>query len=139
MEKEIILGKRILRIGCSNRCIPLIQKRFITILHKGGFKRKLISLMNELKIPQEVIINFKHGKGDLYGQYYVNDNNTEENLIVIDIYTKSMENGLNNDPNFDLDLELLDTFIHELVHHAHEKEKATKKRVNKFMKDISWI
>lgn len=70
---------------------------------------EIIEIMDEYEIPENVVLNFKEGSGELAGIYHEQKKNVKEYVIVIDIYTKYLG---------DEDLEeLVDTFVHEIVHH----------------------
>jgi len=107
------------------------------ILRKRNLRPHLIALMEKYDVPFHIIVHFRRGKGDLYGQYFVYDEAVAEHLAIIDIYTKPFEDGMQIYPDYDLDFNLLDTFAHELIHHMREGERQTKKETRIFMGKVA--
>jgi len=125
-EERIIFGDRIFAVKCYE-CDLRIYKTFFKILKK--YKTKFIDLMDEYKIPNEVLINFKQGNGDLTGFYYVHNQHISKRVVVMDIYTLPFSKLKNKD----IEHELINTFAHEIIHNLIDSEKETLKRTQGFM------
>ncbi|OIO80217.1 hypothetical protein AUJ84_04190 [Candidatus Pacearchaeota archaeon CG1_02_32_132] len=132
MEKRLVLGRRVLGIRCSDECNSEIYNSFFKII--DNFSYELEGLMDEYELPEEVLINFKEGEGELYGFYYVQGKRISKNVIVIDIYTKPFAKFKGKL----LNKELLDTFVHEIIHHSVRSEKETRKMVKEFMMNVKF-
>lgn len=130
MEKRLILGDRILGIRFPDESAGKVYESFLEILE--GLPEELEELMDEYSIPEELLINFREGKGDLLGFYYVNDDTVSKRVAIIDIFTKPLIKLTRKA----LHRNLLDTFAHEIIHHSVNSEKETKKLVREFMKKL---
>ncbi len=128
MEERIVLGSRILGIRCLDDCDPVIRKAFFDLLRKH--RDELIDLMDENKVPKEVLINLKAGESDLAGIYYKHKEKVAKNVIVLDIFTNSLSES-------NLEMDLLDVFVHELIHHMVSSERETIEKTRSFMKEVS--
>ncbi|NCO11408.1 hypothetical protein GW924_02270 [Candidatus Pacearchaeota archaeon] len=97
-----------------------------------NFSHELEKLMDECGIPEEVMVNFREGRGKLSGFYYLYDDIVSGNVVVMDIYTKPLLKLKGRE----LDRELLDTFVHEIIHHSVKSERKTNERVKEFMEGL---
>ncbi|MDP4039251.1 MAG: hypothetical protein Q8P57_01575 [Candidatus Pacearchaeota archaeon] len=117
MKREIQLGNRILFLECLEVKSGKIYDKFLDFLleHKEEFD----DIMDKYDIPQNVVLNFKNGGGDLAGMYHVQGERVRRHVIVIDIYAVQSSEG-------DLE-ELIDTFVHEIIHHKINDDSKTDK------------
>ncbi len=140
MEKEIKFGERIIIISYRGKYNKEIAEFFVIIVKK--IEKQLTKIMNKCGIPKEIHLNFKRGSGGLDGIYYVQKKNIAKHLIIIGVFTDGIKLGKKKDELFKLETNLIDTFVHELVHHKYTKERETREKtkkiaeklVNKFLK-----
>lgn len=130
IEKRFIFGDRILGVKFSDNAADVIYESFLDIL--DNYSQELQDLMDLHLIPEELLVNFRAGKGDLLGFYYVNDDIVSKAVAIIDIYTKP----LSRMGRVKLYRELLDTFAHEIIHHSVRNEKKTRKLVKEFLRNL---
>ncbi len=118
MKQEIILGGRLLFVECDNGRRCSFHDGFLNFLigHEGEIK----NIMDDYEIPEQIVLNFKKGELGLDGLYHIQKKEVRKHVIVIDVYTNHFNEGI-------LVEELLDTFIHELVHHKVKSDKETTK------------
>jgi hypothetical protein len=117
MKREIQLRNRILFLECKEMKACKIYDEFLDFLI--GKEEEVNELMDDYEIPENVVLNFKEGSGELAGIYHSQKENVRKHVIVIDIYTKYLGEE-------DLE-ELVDTFIHEIIHHKIEDDKEVDK------------
>ena len=129
VEKEIKFGKRIVLISYKGKYNKELAGFFIGIVKK--LEKPLGKVMNNCDVPKEIHLNFKRGSGKLDGIYYIQKEDIAKLMIVIDVFTDGIK--LTNDKIRRLDLEknLLDTFVHEIVHNKYAKEGETRERTKK--------
>ena len=125
-----MFGKRILFVRCDDAHSDRICEIFLNVIFR--FEKEINRLMDKLKIPEQIMLNFKKGKGNLEGLYRVQGKRTAEYIIPIDVYTRTLKI-----PEDERELEIfeeniLDTFIHELIHHQYKSENATSRYARRF-------
>tara|TARA_Y100000310_G_C20460106_1_gene704931 strand:+ start:330 stop:716 length:387 start_codon:yes stop_codon:yes gene_type:complete len=113
MKREIIIGSRVLFLKCDKKGTCKVHDDFLDFLL--GKAVEFGDLMDKYGIPENVVLNFKKGSGDLAGIYHTQREDIRKHIIVIEIYTKNLEEE-------DLK-ELIDTFVHEVVHHKIKDDK----------------
>ena len=126
MKKEITLGKRVLVLECGNNKVCEAHDEFLNFLLKND--KIFIELFNEYKIPEQIIVNFTRGDGKLAGKYYVQKKNVREHIIIVDIYTEVV-----NENDF---TEIIDTFVHEIVHNKIKGDIKTGKIAKKIVREL---
>ncbi len=132
MEKAVIFGERVFLVKWENKDNwEMFERLYEQML---AFEDKLNSLMEQCEIPEEIILNFKKGNDGLYGQYFVQDEDVSKKIIVIDIYTKRWLKDKNRVSN--IEVGILDTFVHELLHNKYKEEKITRKKAREFLAKI---
>lgn len=132
MEREVVLGKRVLLIRCLDKESCEVGVNFIYLLKE--IKRKIIPLMNKYKIPKQIIVHFKKGNYKLDGLYHVQNKSELKHFIIIEIYTKQIRDLLKKGDISQAKLELIHTFAHELIHNKHKKERITEKLALDYLK-----
>lgn len=125
--REVVFGKRILFLDCISEASCFAYDGFLEVLYSNeDFFNKI---MDNYGLPSQVMILFRDGDGGLEGQYFVQQREVSKHVVVIEIYSNSYEDG-----NV---LELVDTFVHEIVHNQVASESKTRRIVKgllRFMK-----
>jgi hypothetical protein len=127
MKKEVRLGNRILFLECEElkACKTYDSLLDFILKNEGEFEK----MMDDYEIPENIVLNFKPGSGDLAGIYHEQHENVKKHVIVIDIYTKHLgEEYL---------VELIDTFIHEIVHHKIKSDKEVNRITRNIVKGLN--
>ncbi len=127
MRRVIEFGKRVILAECEEKRCDLVFESFLGLLER--FRREISKIMDDYKIPNQIILMFKVGNGDLQGMYRVHSEDISKHLIVIDIYTRHFF-------VYGTEEDLLETFIHEIVHHRIKSEKKTIEETYKIMRKI---
>ena len=134
MKKEIQFGNRILFVECKGKKTCGVYDFFLNTLRE--FKDELNEIMDDYGIPEQLMLRFKKGSGDLDAIYYVQEERVAKHMIIIDVYTKQLEFGRPEEKSKKLKQHLIETFIHELIHHKYESEKETDKKTKELAKKI---
>ncbi len=135
MRKEVKFGKRIIFTECYDKHSCRVANLFFSLT--GILDKDINSLMDKLKIPSNIILNFKKGDETLDGIYHVQCDGVSENYIIaIDIFTKQISISRNKEALRDLKLNLLDTFAHELAHHVYRNENKAAETASKFVRKV---
>jgi len=100
------------------------------------FRDELNEIMDDYEIPEQIVLRFKEGSGELDAIYYVQEARVAKHMIRIDVYTKQLEFGKSEEKSDSLKKHLIETFIHELIHHKYESEKETGKKARELTKKI---
>ncbi len=133
MEQEIVFGGRIFLIKCfDDESLKIFDTLYEQML---SLEPRIKELMDECNIPGQIILNLIPGDESLYGQYFVQEKDVLKEMIIIDIYTKRWL-APGNAIYEGMEVEVLDTFIHELLHNKYASEKKTKKKVKEFLSKI---
>lgn len=132
MEEGIVFGNRIFLIRwLDDDSWNLFEKLYEQML---ASEDKLTSLMDECKVPREIILNFKKGDESLYGQYFVQEESVSKEVIIIDIYTKRWIKNKNRIAN--VQVQMLDTLVHELLHNKYREEYITREKAREFLANL---
>jgi hypothetical protein len=126
LNREIKIGKRILFIDCDESKECRVHNHLMNFVLKR--EEYFDNLMDMLDIPDEVLLNFKKAYNELEGFYHEQDRRVEKYLVAIDIYIGENENNSLK--------EMVDTFIHELVHHKIKPDRETIELTNEIMDDL---
>lgn len=127
----MVFGKRILVISCSDRHSRLIWDIFFDFL--TDIQERIDDLMDDCRIPLQVFLNFKKGDGSLEGIYHVQGKRTTRYVIVIDIYTANLRAPEKRRDKEILKKLLLETFVHELLHHRYKSHTYVDRKVKEFL------
>lgn len=132
MRKEMLYAGRVLSLICHRKESEGTMKYFMDILK--DYKRDIKEIIKEYNIPQQVIIYFKESGGELDGFYHVQSPLVSKYIIAIEIYTDKWDGMTKREiKKIRPEMELLDTFIHELIHHRYYNERETLKRTGEIM------
>jgi len=134
MRKEIKFGNRILLIECKGKKTCGVYDFFLDTLKE--FRDELNEIMDDYEIPEQIVLRFKEGSGELDAIYYVQEAGVAKHMIRIDVYTKQLEFGRSEEKSERLKKHLIETFIHELIHHKYKNEKETGKKAKELTKKI---
>jgi len=128
MRRVIEFGKRVILAECEEKRCDLILGGFLSLLSRFG--KEISHLMDKYEIPDQILLMFKVGNGDLQGMYRVHSEDISKHLIVIDIYTRHFF-------VYGSEHELLETFVHEIIHHKIKSEKKTVAETSRAMRKLT--
>ena len=134
MQKEIKFGRRILLIECEGKKSCGVYDFFLETLEE--FKEELNKVMDNYNIPEQIVLRFKKGSGELAAIYYVQEAKVAKHMIIIDVYTKQLEFKSPKEKSKELKRHLIETFVHELIHHKYESESETEKKAKELAESI---
>ena len=124
-KEEIKFGKRIIFVSYKGKHNEELCKFFIDLIKK--IEKPSGELMDKYKIPGEIYLNFKFGDGSLDGIYFVQRKDVAEHMVIIDVYTRQLQLKRTKSEMINLKINLIETFIHELIHHKISREGKTAK------------
>lgn len=124
MKKEIFLRKRVLFLECDNKYSCAVHDDFLELLKELEYE--LSEIMDNYDVPEKIILSFKKRKDNLIGIYHTQEVDVRKHVIVIDIYVEPMPESMS-------EVDLLDTFVHEIVHNKIRNEKKTLEETKKIM------
>lgn len=133
MEKDLVYGDRLLSVNVLDDDSKKFVRRFLKLVRR--FEKEIHELMDDYEIPNEVLLNFQLGDGELEGFYHVSKKDVAENVVAIEFFTRPFVEVFAGDKAM-TDYELLDTFVHELIHNKYKSEKTTRRKAKEFMSGI---
>lgn len=134
MKKELAFGNRIMFVDCEDKHSARIFELFYELIKKG--EDELSEIMDRYEIPEQIVLNFRSGDGTLEGVYYKQREEVEKHVIIIDMFTHHLKIPRRKAKMGELKLDLVDTFIHELVHHKYKSEEKTSDKAGKLAKEV---
>lgn len=134
MKEEMSIGRRLVSINCKDKHSSEVLEFFLDVLE--SFEEDVEELMDRCGIPEEVDLNFSLGNKTLDGLYHVQKKEVSDYLVAIDIFTRHLQQAKDDNERRGLMKNLLETFLHELIHHKYSDEKKTDMAAKRIVRKI---
>jgi hypothetical protein len=115
LEKDLVFGDRVLSVNIIDDKSKKFVGRFLKLAKK--FEKEI------------------HGLMDDYGMFHIEGKRVSENLVIMDFFTRAFFEEFKGE-KYVTNYELIDTFVHELIHNRYKSEATTKRKAREFMKRI---
>ena len=136
---KIVIGKREIFVESQNDTNQDIFRCFSSFLNLK--KEYIEKIMEECCVPKQVVISFlkNNEKENTAGEYIINNQEIIEQIVQIFLYPNIYNNSWDLESkgnNFPIMLEVVHTFIHEIVHHKYLNERKDSKRAREYVASI---